>query len=79
MKIKILTNCAGLKFSYSAGETVNADDTIANDLIQAGYAKVVGSKQSAEKADLADAMLPEGAETDGKSDNAADSGTGGAE
>ena len=41
MKIKILMCCAGLKFSYSAGETVDADDATAKDLIQAGYAQEV--------------------------------------
>jgi hypothetical protein len=43
MKIKILKCCAGLKFSYSAGETADADDAIAKDLIQAGYAQEVKS------------------------------------
>jgi hypothetical protein len=41
MKIKILTSCAGLKFSFSAGETVDADDVTAKDLIQAGHAEGV--------------------------------------
>ena len=67
MKIKVLTSCAGLKFSYSAGETVDADEAVAEDLIQAGHAKAVGSKQN---------TPPKGAETDGKGDNAADSGAG---
>lgn len=41
MKIKILKCCAGLKFSYFAGEIVDTDDLIAKDLIQAGYAQEV--------------------------------------
>jgi len=41
MKIKILKSCAGLKFSFAADETVDADDLIAKDLIQAGYAQEV--------------------------------------
>jgi len=43
MKIKILKCCAGLRFSYAAGETVDADDLTAKDLIQAGHAEEVKS------------------------------------
>lgn len=71
MKIKILMCCAGLKFSFSAGETVDTDDATAKDLIQAGYAKAVGGRQVSPPADL-----PKEAKTDGKSDNAADGGAG---
>lgn len=39
MKIKILRTCAGLKFSYSAGDIVDTDGTTAKDLIQAGHAE----------------------------------------
>lgn len=39
MKIKILRCCAGLKFSFSAGEFAVIDDETARDLIQAGYAE----------------------------------------
>lgn len=46
MKIKILMSCAGLKFSFSAGETVDVDDATAKDLIRAGHAKAVGGKQT---------------------------------
>lgn len=41
MKIKILTSCAGLKFSFSAGDVVDTDSTTANDLILAGHAEEV--------------------------------------
>lgn len=41
MKIKILTSCAGLDFSFSAGEIVEADSKTAKDLIRAGYAEEV--------------------------------------
>ncbi len=41
MKIKILRTCAGLKFSYSAGDIVDTDGTTAKDLIQAGHAEEV--------------------------------------
>ena len=78
MKIKILTSCAGLKFAYSAGETADIDDATAKDLIRAGHAKTIsGGKGSTEKPDsTAEAEPPKGAETDDKSDNAADRGTG---
>lgn len=71
MKIKILTCCAGLKFSYSVGETVDADEATAKDLIQAGHAKAVGGKQGVPTADP-----PEGAETDGKGNSTAGGGAG---
>ena len=41
MKIQVLKSCAGLDFAYYAGETVDCDDTVAKDLIEAGYAKEV--------------------------------------
>lgn len=41
MKIKILKSCAGLKFSFSAGNIVDTDYRTANDLIQAGHAEEV--------------------------------------
>lgn len=41
MRIKILTCCAGLNFSLFAGETVDIDDALAKDLIQAGHAEEV--------------------------------------
>lgn len=46
MKIKLLRCCAGLKFSFSAGEIAIIDSETAMDLIQAGYAEEV--KPSAE-------------------------------
>lgn len=44
MKIKILTSCAGLKFSFSAGETIEVDDATAKDLIRAGHAEEVKAR-----------------------------------
>lgn len=77
MKIKILRTCAGLKFSYSAGDIVDTDGTTAKDLIQAGHAKAVGGKQSAEKPDaVADTVPPKEAKTDGKGNNTAGGGAG---
>lgn len=39
MKIKILTSCAGPKFSFRAGVVADVDDATAKDLIRAGHAK----------------------------------------
>ncbi len=41
MKIKILTSCAGLNFSFTAGETLDTNGVVAKDLIRAGYAEEV--------------------------------------
>ena len=41
MKISILKSCAGLDFAYYVGETVDAETSIAKDLIAAGYAEEV--------------------------------------
>ena len=41
MKIQVLKSCAGLDFAYYESETVDCDDTVAKDLIEAGYAKEV--------------------------------------
>ena len=38
MKISILKSCAGLDFAYYESETVDCDDAVAKDLIDAGYA-----------------------------------------
>lgn len=44
MKIKVLKCCAGLNFSFSAGEIAFADNETAMDLIQAGYAEALYDK-----------------------------------
>lgn len=44
MKIKILTSCAGLKFSFPAGEVVETDNATAKDLIRAGHAEEVKTR-----------------------------------
>lgn len=41
MKIKILTSCAGLHFSYAEGQIVDTDKNTGEDLIKAGYAEEV--------------------------------------
>jgi hypothetical protein len=41
MKLKILTSCSGLAFSFAEGETVETTADIGKDLIKAGYAEEV--------------------------------------
>ena len=41
MKIQLLKSCAGLDFAYYEGEVADCDDTVAKDLIFAGYAKEI--------------------------------------
>lgn len=41
MEIKILKSCAGIKFSYFAGDVVDIENITAKDLIQAGFAEEV--------------------------------------
>lgn len=41
MKIQITKSCAGLDFSYYESEITYCNDTIAKDLISAGYAKEI--------------------------------------
>ena len=41
MKISILKSCAGVNFAYYTGETVDAETSIAKDLIDAGYAEEI--------------------------------------
>ena len=43
MKIQVLKSCAGLDFAYYESETVDCDDAVAKDLIEAGYAKELKS------------------------------------
>ena len=41
MKIQALKSCAGLDFAYYEGEIANCRDSVAKDLISAGYAKEI--------------------------------------
>ncbi|MFU0831702.1 MAG: hypothetical protein ACFWUC_13230 [Oscillospiraceae bacterium] len=72
MRIKVLKCCAGLKFSYSAGETVDADNKTAKDLIQAGYAEEV---QAAQVEEVKVEQVEEG-KSGGKGNNSAGKRTG---
>lgn len=50
MKIKILMCCSGPEFSFVAGETADADDATAKDLIRAGYAQEVKANGKSDNA-----------------------------
>jgi hypothetical protein len=41
LKIKIITACAGLDFSFAKNQIVDIDKYIAKDLIKAGYAEEI--------------------------------------
>ena len=41
MKIKILTSCSGLEFSFAQGDIVETTDKIGKDLVKAKYAEEV--------------------------------------
>lgn len=41
MKIQVLKSCAGLDFAYYEGEIADCRDSVAKDLICAGYAKEI--------------------------------------
>ena len=41
MKIQVLKSCAGLDFAYYEGEIADCRDSVAKDLISAGYAKEI--------------------------------------
>jgi len=53
MKVKILKTCAGLEFSYLAGQEVEIGEAQALDLIGAGHAEPI--KRQAEAATIAPA------------------------
>ena len=44
MKIQVLKSCAGLDFAYYEGEIADCRDSVAKDLISAGYAKTDNSQ-----------------------------------
>ena len=54
MKIKILTSCSGLDFSYAEGETVDAKTEVAKDLIKAGFAEELKGGSAARKSKAKD-------------------------
>ena len=46
MKIKVTTSCSGLTFSFSAGQIVDVDNKIGDDLIKCGFAEEIKSTRS---------------------------------
>ena len=49
MVIKILKTCSGERFTYYAGEVVEAKQEIAKELIRAGYAKPLKKAETKDK------------------------------
>ena len=49
MKIKILTSCSGIDFSYFQGQTVETTSEIAKDLIESGYAEEIKTTKAGAK------------------------------
>ena len=47
MKIKILTSCSGLNFSFYEGQTAEVDTVLAKALIKAGYAEEIKETKTA--------------------------------
>ncbi len=44
MKIKMLENCVGNRFSYTKGATLTVTDKVGKDLVKAGYAELLDKK-----------------------------------
>ena len=44
MKIKMLENCVGNRFSYTKGATLTVADKVGKDLVKAGYAEPLDKK-----------------------------------
>ena len=51
MKIKILTSCSGLNFSFVEGETTDVDAALGKDLVNAGYAEEIKASTRKAKGD----------------------------
>jgi hypothetical protein len=58
MKIFILKGCAGVNYKYGKGGTYDAPEEIANDLINAGFAKKVKATRGTKKIETATAKSP---------------------
>lgn len=54
MKIKILTGCSGLAFSFSQGETAEVSAELGRDLIDGGLAEEIKPAPSKLKAGVKD-------------------------
>jgi hypothetical protein len=49
MKIKILNSCSGLDFSFTKGETIEAPEELAEELVKAGHAEAVEAPKPEKK------------------------------
>ena len=54
MKIKILTGCSGLTFSFSQGETAEVSAELGRDLIGGGLAEEIKASSARTKAGVKD-------------------------
>ena len=54
MKIKMLESCAGTRFSYAKGASLDVPDKVGKDLVKAGYAESLGKKKKTDETDSAD-------------------------
>lgn len=54
MKIKILTGCSGLTFSFSQGETAEVTAELGRDLVNGGLAEEIKTASARTKAGVKD-------------------------
>lgn len=54
MKIKILTGCSGLTFSFSQGETAEVTAELGRDLVNGGLAEEIKTTSARTKAGVKD-------------------------
>lgn len=54
MKIKILTGCSGLTFSFSLGETAEVTAELGRDLVNGGLAEEIKTASARTKAGVKD-------------------------
>lgn len=54
MKIKILTGCSGLTFSFSQGETAEVTAELGRDLVNGGLAEEIKAASARTKAGVKD-------------------------
>lgn len=58
MKIKILTGCSGLDFSFCAGKTVEVPDELGHDLVSGALAEEIKPAPAKAKAGAKDNAEP---------------------
>jgi len=57
MKIKMLESCAGTRFSYTKGTTIEVPDKVGKDLVKAGYAESLEKAKKAKTVEATDAEV----------------------